>query len=121
MATKVKADQIPIDGTGISIETYRYVLSIANGADTSDAFSLNGETIVGLIINASTFEISSLTIEVSLNASTWYTLSTISISTAANRAINVFNDNISGWPYARFKGNTTVGANREVIVIIKRI
>ena len=110
-----------IDETIVSIPTYFYNVTLADGETTSQSFEVHGDNIMGVVNDDSTFEPTSLSFEVSLDDSTWYTLDTVSVGGDPNTAYNLDPGVVHGWTFARIVADASPSADRNIKVIIKKV
>lgn len=118
MANLTNADRNTINENNLAAATYYYNPVIANGGTQSDGIYLAGYNVIGLILPTMTG--ATVTVEVSLDGSTWSTLNGVSV-TAAVEAFEFSTGTIYGWTYVRFVSASAEAAERTLTVLVKQV
>ena len=119
MATLRYPDKKEISSNNLSANTYYHEIQILSGDDTSDVVQLGGHNVVG--ITTPTMTGATLTVEVSINGTDWFTLDGVSVTVAADTAFEFSTTSVYGWQYVRFVSASAEAADRDLIVLIKEI
>ena len=119
MATLQYPSKKDVSSNNLSANTYYYEPVIASGETTSDNIQLGGHSVIGVVTPTMTG--ASLTVEVSLDGLSWYTLSGVSITVAADTAFEFASTSMYGWQFIRFVSASSEGADRTLHVLIKEL
>lgn len=119
MATLRYPDKKSVSSNNLSANTYYHEAEIASGATTSDVIQLGGHSVIG--VTTPTMTGATITVEVSLDGSTWFTLNGISIAVTANNAFEFSSTSIYGWQFVRFVSASSEAADRTLNILIKEI
>jgi hypothetical protein len=119
MATFRYPDKTDVSSNNLSANTYYYPIQIESGNTISDVVQLGGHNVIG--ITTPTMTGATITVEVSLDGTNWFTLNGVSVTVAADNAFEFSTVSIFGWPYVRFVSASAEAANRTINVLIKEV
>lgn len=119
MATLDNSDRSTINDTNLFAPVYAYSPVIANGTTTSDAIALRGATVIGIGFPASMTG-TTMTVEFSMNGTTWFPINGLTLSIDAGEGYNI-SLGIEGWPFVRFVSDASEAAERTLTVLVKLI
>ena len=117
MATLKNKDRKYINQDNLSVPTYYFEPTIANGATVSDVIRLAGHNVIG--IQFPTMDGAVLTAQVSFDENTWYDINGLSLTIIDGEAYNIASGTIRGWMFVRFVSDTSETAIRTLRVLIK--